>query len=186
MTPFPSLVEAAGRGASLQALAASAPGAAPVAIAPLPSTRAAEPFERLRDASDEVLARSGVRPSVFLATLGPIAAFTARATFARNLFEAGGIAAILDDGYADPDAMVAAYRHSGARLACLCSSDEVYREQATAAASRLVEAGCRRLFLAGRPGDLEPALREAGVDTFVYLGCDVAAILSEALAAATP
>ena len=107
---FSSLVEAAATGATLRSLASTAPGAGPVAIAPLPSTRAAEPFERLRDGSDAHLARTGERPAVFLATLGPIAAFTGRATFARNFFEAGGIAAILGDGYADLDAMIEAYR----------------------------------------------------------------------------
>ena len=52
----------------------------------LPRIRLAEPFERLRDASDLTLARSGARPRVFLADLGAISDFTARATFARNSF----------------------------------------------------------------------------------------------------
>ena len=52
----------------------------------LPPMRLAEPFERLRDASDRVLAQSGARPKIFLANLGKPADFTARATFARNFF----------------------------------------------------------------------------------------------------
>ena len=46
-------------------------------------------FEALRDAARRA---SGERPTVFLATLGPVAAHTARAAFAANLFQAGGIA----------------------------------------------------------------------------------------------
>ena len=82
---FSSLVEAASKGATLRSLATTAPGAGPVAIAPLPSSRAAEPFERLRDGRTTISARTGERPTVFLATLGPIAAFTARAHFRPEL-----------------------------------------------------------------------------------------------------
>ncbi len=62
----------------------------------LPAMRLAEPFEALRDRAEACL---GGRPGVFLATLGPIADFTARAGFARNLFEAGGLAAPVGNGF---------------------------------------------------------------------------------------
>ena len=45
----------------------------------------------------------------------------------------------------------------------------------------LKAAGCRRVLLAGRPGALEAALREAGVDGFLYAGCDAVTFLSELL-----
>ena len=86
-----NLIAQAGQGASLDELAASAPGVDALAASPLPAIRAAEPFERLRDRSDAVLAETGARPKVFLANLGPVAAFTTRATFAKNFFEAGGL-----------------------------------------------------------------------------------------------
>ncbi len=60
----------------------------------LPCIRLAEPFEKLRDASDAMLKRTGQRPKVFLATLGKPADSIARTTFARNFFEAGGIEAV--------------------------------------------------------------------------------------------
>ena len=44
-----SLVQMAAQGATLPQLAGTASGLAPVSIAPLPSIRTAEPFERLRD-----------------------------------------------------------------------------------------------------------------------------------------
>ena len=67
--------------------------AAPVASA-LPRIRLAEPFEHLRDRSDTYLAKHGARPKVFLACLGRPADFNARASFAKSLFEAGGIEAM--------------------------------------------------------------------------------------------
>ena len=92
-------------------------------IEPLPSIRLAEPFETLRDASDRMLAKTGARPKVFLANLGKVADFTARAMFAKNFYEAGGIEALNNDGFKDQAEMLAAFKKSGAKLACLCSSD---------------------------------------------------------------
>jgi methylmalonyl-CoA mutase len=186
VVPFPALVDAAAAGASLRSLAATAPGTGPLAITPLPSHRSAEPFEHLRDRSDEILARTGTRPRVFLATLGAAAAFTARATFAKNFFEAAGIEAVLGEGYASLEVMIEAYRSSNAKLSCISSSDELYIGQAIYAAKALKSAGSAPIYLAGRPGDLEQALRDQGVSTFIFTGCDTLRILTEALDAASP
>jgi methylmalonyl-CoA mutase len=72
--------------------------------------------------------------------------------------------------------MIAAFRKSGAKLACLCSSDAVYASEAVAAAQALVAAGAR-LILAGRPGEQEQALRAAGIQTFIFAGCNAIAAL---------
>jgi methylmalonyl-CoA mutase len=138
----------------------------------LPSYRLAEPYEALRDASDGYLARTGARPKIFLANLGKLSDFTARASYARNFFEAGGIEALTSDGFASRDAMIAAFKSSGARLACLCSSDEVYATDAAEAASALAAAGATHIYLTGRPAELEASLKSAGVGTFVHVGCD--------------
>jgi methylmalonyl-CoA mutase len=75
--------------------------------------------------------------------------------------------------------MLAAFKTSGARLACLCSSDKVYEAEAADAAQALTAAGAT-VHLAGRPGEHEAALKEAGVKTFVFLGCDVVSTLQAA------
>jgi methylmalonyl-CoA mutase len=134
----------------------------------------------LRDASDAMLARTGARPKIFLANLGKLSDFTARAAFAKNFFEAGGIEAVSSDGFASNEAMVAAFKASGAKLACLCSSDKVYAAQAVEAAKALKFAGAKHIYLAGRPGEQEPALKAVGVKVFVHLGCDVLATLRDA------
>jgi methylmalonyl-CoA mutase len=162
------------------------------AFAALRSIRLAEPFEQLRDASDRALATTGARPKIFLANLGRFADFTARTLFARNFFEAGGIEAVTNDGFALPSplpmgevktdlaALVAAFKGSGATLACLCSSDKVYRSQAADTARALTAAGAARVYLAGRPGETEAELKGAGVQDFIYVGCDVVATLQRA------
>lgn len=168
---------------------------------PLPSMRLAEPFEALRDRADAALAKSGKRPSIFLANLGRVADFTTRAMFAKNFFEAGGFEVITNDGFADRDgvtdlsALLAAFKASGAGLVCLASSDAVYFASAQEAldpedslaeetARLLRRAGAEMLLLAGRPGKHEGRLREAGIANFAYVGCNVLALLDTLLGAA--
>jgi methylmalonyl-CoA mutase len=184
---FPNITEA-----PVEVLAPSALLASPSsqsiggAASALPRLRLAEPFEALRDASDRALERTGARPKVFLANLGTLADFTARTTYAKNVFEAGGIAAITNDGFASRGDMLSSFKASGASIACLCSSDAVYSTQAAAAASALRAAGARHIYLAGRPGELEAMLRSAGVGTFIHVGCDLLAMLTAAHQILTP
>ena len=139
----------------------------------------ADAYEGLRDRADAASAR----PKIFLANLGRIAAFTARATWAKNFFEAGGIEAVTNDGFASLDEMVAAYEASGAKAAVICSSDAVYAEQAVDAAGALKRAGAAPLYLAGKPVDAEAkaAYTAAGIEGFVHVGVDVVATLAETL-----
>ncbi len=76
--------------------------------------------------------------------------------------------------------LAAAFKTSGAALACLCSSDKVYAGQAVAAAKALQAAGARHIYLAGRPGEQEAALRAAGVGDFIFAGGDALTVLREA------
>jgi methylmalonyl-CoA mutase len=180
-TSFASLVQMAGQGASLPQLAGTASGPSPVSVAPLPSIRTAEPFERLRDRADAYRTKTGERPKVFLANLGPISAFTARATFAKNFFEAGGIEAVMNDGFSDNDKLRQAYIESKAKLSCICSTDEIYEKHALDAAETLRSAGSPLISLAGRPGEREEQLTRTGITTFIYAGCDTLEVLSRAL-----
>src|SRR5262249_49690087 len=107
----------------------------------LPRLRLAEPFEQLRDKSDRRLAQTGAPAKICLANLGRLSDFTARATFAKNFFEAGGIAAVGNEGFTGRVEMIAAFKDSGASLACLCSSDEVYGREAADTAKALRAAG---------------------------------------------
>ncbi|GGF72391.1 methylmalonyl-CoA mutase [Azorhizobium oxalatiphilum] len=140
--------------------------------------RLAEPYEALRDAAEAAGA-----PEIFLATLGPVAAFTARAGFVKNLFEAGGLKVTVTDGYAGRDALLAAFAASGTTVACIASSDEIYGADAADTAAALKGAGATYVWLAGKGGEQEAAWRAAGVDGFVFAGCDVLAALTDAHAA---
>ncbi|WP_432862657.1 methylmalonyl-CoA mutase subunit beta [Microbispora rosea] len=163
VSEFPDLKERAvsrrpGPGLAATSVAASGEG--------LPVTRYAEEFEALRDLADA----QPSRPTVFLATIGPVAAHTARAAFAANLFAAGGVATVTSGPGTDPAAIAAAFRDSGTPVACLCSGDRLYGEHAAAVAAALREAGARTVWLAGK-GEYE------GVDATLYAGCDALGVL---------
>ncbi|HET7887529.1 MAG TPA: methylmalonyl-CoA mutase family protein [Bradyrhizobium sp.] len=157
-----------------------APDEAKITFEPLAAMRLAAPFEHLRDRSDEALKKKGARPKVFLANLGLPSDFTARATFAKSFFETGGIEAVTSEGFEDPKAVKAAFRASGAPLVCICSSDAVYVDHAEAVAKALQAAGARHIYLAGRGGERESALRAAGVKEFIFAGGDALAALQQA------
>lgn len=177
---FPNLAEPPVRVLDVAPVTAAAPTARVLTAEPLPRIRLAAPFEALRDASDRALATRGARPKIFLANLGTPSDFTARASFAKNFFEAGGIEAMTNDGLPAREALMSAFKASGATLACLCSSDIVYEREAVAAANTLTAAGAEHIYLAGRPSALEPALRAAGVETFIFAGCNALATLQAA------
>ncbi len=137
----------------------------------LPVWRPSAAYEAWRDASDATLAATGARPTVFLATLGPLAEHSARAAFARNLLAAGGVDTV-EAGPTDAAAEVAsAFEASGCRVAVLCGSDARYGERAAETAEALHAAGAARVLLAGR-ADVP------GVDGQLYAGCDALAVIS--------
>ncbi|MEU1126872.1 methylmalonyl-CoA mutase subunit beta [Streptomyces sp. NPDC005899] len=141
----------------------------------LPRVRRDEAFEALRARSDRHLAATGSRPKVFLAALGPASVHSARASFAANLFLAGGIEPVHEPVSVDASTAAAALAATGATAACLCSGDALYAEQAGAVAAALKDGGATQVLLAGRPAG------HAGVDTHVFAGCDVVAVLSSVL-----
>ncbi|SMC68368.1 methylmalonyl-CoA mutase family protein [Lentzea albidocapillata] len=137
----------------------------------LPRVRYAQAFEELRDLADA----QPERPQVFLATLGPVAAHTARATFAANLFNAGGFATPNAGPTRTAEDVARKFRESGAKVAVLCGSDTSYADQAVATVEALRQAGAERVLLAGKKTD-------ADVDGFVFTGCPALEILNSTYA----
>jgi methylmalonyl-CoA mutase len=127
-------------------------------------------YERLRDLAES----RAERPSIFIATLGPVAEHTGRADFARNLFAAGGISST--EALVPPEShteLAAAFKASGCQLAVICGSDTRYKDEAESAAKHLKDAGALRLYLAGKPGDLKTVWIAAGIESFIHVGVDV-------------
>ncbi|GAA1739703.1 methylmalonyl-CoA mutase family protein [Aeromicrobium alkaliterrae] len=121
--------------------------------------RYAHEFEDMRD--------ERVATPVFLATMGPVAAHTARATFAANLFAAGGIDTVTAGPTAGVDEVVAVY--DGSPVVCLTGNDKAYAEWGADLVAALREAGARHVVVAGKV--------DVGADDQAFAGLDALAFL---------
>lgn len=169
-----SLMEAARKGATIGHMYTDLYGTSAATTVPaLTPHRLSEPYETLRKRADGYKAKTGTFPQIFLANLGKVAQHTARAMFARNFFEAGGIEAITNTGFADAKSVAKAFTASGAKIAVICGSDPQYGDMAADVASALKTAGASLVYLAGHPGDARAGYEAAGIDDFIYVGTDV-------------
>lgn len=117
-------------------------------------------FEQMRD--------HPVDQPVFLATMGPLAAYTARVGFVSNLFAVGGIAVTVAGPTENAEAVAAAY--DGQPVVCLCGSDDAYAEWGQATIDALRAQGAQHVIVAGKPGDLSVDDSCAtGVDALAFL-----------------
>lgn len=174
-------VEAAVAGASIGQLARALRfHTEPATIPPLTPHPFAQPFEELRDASDSWQMFHGTRPRVFLANMGSVAHHTARATYSKNFFEAGGFEVVSNNGFREASDAARAFAQSGATIAVICSSDKLYPDIVPKVAPAL-KAAARTVVLAGNPAANERVWRDAGVDRFIFMKCDVLGTLREML-----
>jgi methylmalonyl-CoA mutase len=99
--------------------------------------------------------------------MGTVAAHTARATFASNLFAAGGIDVVNEGRHDDVEAVLAHYR--GERVVCLAGTDPAYAEWGTALAEALRAGGAEHVIIAGKPMDGCDDSCAMGVDALDFL-----------------
>ncbi len=121
-------------------------------------------FEALRD--------DPATSPVFLATMGTVAAHTARATFATNLFAAGGVAVALAGPTDGVESVLAAY--NGEEVVCLAGPDAAYAEWGTALVTALRAAGATHVIIAGKPD----AVGGEGVDDSCAMGVNALTFLT--------
>ncbi len=142
----------------------------------------AELFLDLRNHALDIEKKTGSRPKVFLANMGPLKQFKARADFSRSFFEVGGFEVIYPRGFESPDDAVNAALESGAETLVICSTDETYPELVKTVTRGIKKKRPRiKVILAGYPKDQIESHKEAGVDNFIFLGADAYAILSDLL-----
>ena len=116
------------------------------------------------------MARTGARPKVFLANMGPIPQHKARADFSTGFFEAGGFEVIGNDGFATVEEAAQAALASGAGVVTICSTDETYPEIVPALTGLIKSSRPDvTVVLAGYPTDQIETYRAAGVDEFIHL-----------------
>jgi methylmalonyl-CoA mutase len=125
------------------------------------------PEVRRYGAAFEALRDDPPSSHVFLATMGTVAAHTARATFAANLLAAGGVAVDVAGPTEVAEDLVATY--DGQAVVCLAGSDGAYEAWGQEAAGVLRAAGASWIVIAGKPVDYADDAAAMGVDALAFL-----------------
>lgn len=166
-------IQDAQNGALSSSILAAIQGGSDALSAPaMPRLRYARHWEALRDGADTYKETHGTLPQAFLACVGRIPEHRARASFAQNLLGAAGIEAPINDGWETLDDVVAAFKESGAPVACICSTDKRYADIVAPLAKALTDAGAQRVLVAGNPRDNADAWKAAGVNDSIFMGCN--------------
>ncbi|MBK7499771.1 MAG: acyl-CoA mutase large subunit family protein [Ignavibacteriales bacterium] len=179
-----SAVDAFLEGASLGEVSKSirASGEKGFSVNPLIQFRLSEMFEELRIASENFKKKTGSKPKVFLATMGPLKQFKGRADFSRAFFEVGGFEIIYPNGFATTDEALKSAIDSKAQAVVICSTDDTYPELVPAIVKGIKEKSKDvAVILAGYPKDQIEEHKKSGVDDFIYLGADAHLVLSTLL-----
>jgi methylmalonyl-CoA mutase len=116
-------------------------------------------FEALRD--------EPAASPVFLATMGTVAAHTARATFATNLFAAGGVAVTVAGPTDGVESVLAAYKGEG--VVCLAGTDAAYAAWGTDLITALRGAGATHVIIAGKAIEGTDDSCAMGVNALTFL-----------------
>ena len=153
-----------------------------ISVNPLIQFRLSEIFEELRIASENFKKKTGSKPKVFLATMGPLKQFKGRADFSRAFFEVGGFEIIYPNGFATTDEAIKSALDSKAQAVVICSTDDTYPELVPPIVSGIKEKSKDiTVILAGYPKDQIEEHKKSGVDDFIYLGVDAHQIISSLL-----
>jgi methylmalonyl-CoA mutase len=129
---------------------------------PLSVHRYAGEFEALRD--------DRAASPVFLASMGTVAGYTARSTFAANLLAAGGIDTVVGGPSEGVFDVLAAYRNAGSpAVVCLVGNDASYQQWGADLVASLRDVGATYIVLAGK--------EDIGADATVAMGVDALAFL---------
>jgi methylmalonyl-CoA mutase len=166
-------------GATLGEIAFASSAGKSIEIKPIVPGRASEMFEELRDAVGAYKTKTGSAPKLFLATMGPLSQFKARADFSQSFFEVGGFDVIYPQGFDTTEAAVEAAVESGAMAVAICSTDDTYPQLVPPITRGLKEKKPGIVVaLAGYPKDQIESHKQAGIDEFIYLGVDAYLALS--------
>lgn len=158
--------------------------AAEATITPVLACRASARFEELRTASAKYAEKTGARPKVFLAKMGPVAQHKARADFSAGFFATGGFESIAKQAFETPESAAQAAVASGAKVVVLCSTDDTYPTLVPVFAKAVKAAAPDvTVVLAGLPADaaVVAAFREAGVNEFIHIRANVYELLAKFL-----
>ncbi|MCP5062376.1 MAG: hypothetical protein GY936_07935 [Ignavibacteriae bacterium] len=150
-----------------------------IVIDRLSTRRASENFEELRKRAYQFKKKNGSLPTAFLANMGTVKEYKARAEFTKGFFEVGGFEIIYPDGFTSTDEVVESALNSNSSIVIICSTDDKYKVVVPEVAEKLKSKNQNiQIILAGYPKDRIEEYKNAGVDDFIFMGADVMKILN--------
>jgi len=131
-------------------------------------------FDQLRLATEQYVAEGNKKPSVFLFNIGNVAMRKARAMFTTNFFGCAGYEILDNPGFDSVEEGLKAAQASKAEIAVICSSDDEYAALGADIAQKLRSGNSElHIVVAGYPKDIVETLRQAGVDYFIHIRCNL-------------
>lgn len=133
--------------------------------------RGAQIYETLRQNAENYKSSSGQYPTIFVANLGPVAAFKPRVDFVTNFFEVGGFEVLNKESYTSINDAVEAFHQSNSSIVVICSKDENYPEMVPVLVKKLKDLNSNTtILLAGNPSEEELAIyKHAGLTELINL-----------------
>lgn len=146
---------------------------------PLEPRRSGDAYAALRRWTEERKAETGASLPVFLANIGALPQYKARADFSTGFFEVGGFDVVNDGGFETAEDAARAALESKAPVVVICSTDAVYPEVVPTFVKNIKNTDSTvTVLLAGRPAkEQTAAYEEAGLDDAIYLGSDCLGLL---------
>lgn len=137
---------------------------------PLIMQRKARQYEELRAKAEAFKQQTGDWPKVFLANMGPLKQYKARADFSVGFLQPGGFSPIYSEGFDSVSDAVDATITSGAGISVICSTDDTYPDIVPEYVKMLkTEKPDITVVLAGYPKEHVESFKNAGVDEFIHL-----------------
>jgi methylmalonyl-CoA mutase len=132
--------------------------------------RAGKAFDAIKLRTQDQITKYGRRPYVMLILVGNERWRTARAQFARNVFECAGFEVNSSAGFTKKE-------NGAADIYVLCSSDDGYEKFTDKFKGHFSGKGI--LVLAGKPAGKEDQYKEMGIDEFIFKGMNLPAFLNK-------
>jgi len=179
---MPSVIEAFANGATTEQIRQKLVVSSQLDLCadPIEVHRWTEKFETLRNRTKEYKVKTGNNVKIFLATMGSVAQYKARADFSTGFVQIAEFEVIKGDGFETVEDAAKAAKQSGADAVVICSTDKTYPEIVPPLAKLIkTQIPDTLLYLAGAPAaEMVDEYVSSGVDDFIHVRANCYEILS--------
>ncbi|MCD8211533.1 MAG: acyl-CoA mutase large subunit family protein [Oscillospiraceae bacterium] len=170
-------------GATLQQVrqALNGSGTGDMTVEPIPRARWTEPFEELRKRTEDYEKDTGKTIDIFLANMGPVTQYKARADFITGFMEVAHFRVLGSESFQTVEEAAKAAVEIPTNYIVICSSDPTYPELVPPLA-RMIKEGKpdATVYVAGAPApEYKDEYLKAGVDDFIHVKSNCLQMLTD-------